>query len=515
MARMTAPLKTLAGKTVAAVKKTSAVFSAAVRAYRHSRARAAIKKRADAVARAWSLRARLLLFFSLFLVVAWSAAILFAYGICRKYTNEFFDTQQTLFAKTLASTDFSVPVQRLPKTKELLKGASKKRRGKEEDDALGFAVFSRNGELLLSDGENGDDFIFDGWKPGFAESFLYDSDDLWRILWMPSANGEYLVAVGQDMEYRDDMVLDMLYEQMLPWLMLFPILLIGLLWMLSRELAPLREVALSLKKRDASDTSLLDAKHIPSEVLPLVDALNSLFTRIAAMLARERAFTSDAAHELRTPLAGLRIQAEMIGLAGAGSEAQAHAIAKLLTGIDRCSRLIEQLLLLSRIDANADMAASPETLPVSDFEPAPLLEAMQSDYQAALEGKGLRYDISGTCRTLAVRGDAALTGILLRNLFDNAIRHSPAGGHIRIWFDHDRLYMENACANLAPEHIPRLGERFFRPPGQKAAGSGLGLSIVKRIAAMQGLTVSFSMKENPSSEKNALFLVAVQFAATA
>ena len=516
MPRMPAFFRRFAAGTTAFIKKllplkiiSSVSFRALASGIRNSRVCAGIGKHADAAARVWSLRARMLLFFSLFLVAAWCAAIMFAYEECRDYIDEFFDTQQTLFAKTLAATDFEIPMRRLPKTKDMLKGTKKKKRGKEDDDALGFAVFTRNGELLLSDGENGDDFVFAGWKPGFSESFLDDSDDLWRIIWIPSVNGEHIVAVGQEKSYRDNMALDMLYRQVHPWAVLFPVLIIGLLWMLSRELAPLRVVTSSLKTRDAQDTTPLDTKNIPSEVLPLVHALNSLFARIAAMLARERAFTADAAHELRTPLAGLRIQAEMIGLAGNDSDARNHAMHKLFTGIDRCSRLIDQLLLLSRIDANADASPAREETPITLFEPRPLLESMLQEYRPQLSEKKLRVTVSGPGPTLAVRGDAALTGVLLRNLIDNAIRYSPENGHMAVQLAPGKITVENECATLSAAHLSRLGERFFRPPGQKATGSGLGLSIVKRIAATQGLEVMFSMREKSADATHAVFTATV------
>lgn len=441
-----------------------------------------------------SLRVRLILFFAVFLVAAWLTAAVFAWRESRAHIDEFFDTQQMLFAKTLAMADFGLATGSLPKTKSLLPGVKKKARGEEEEDALGFAVFTSRGELLLTDGEKGERFLFDGWTRGFSNSLIARSDDLWRMVWLVSPDGKRVVAVGQELEYREEMALSMLFTQLLPWTLLLPVLLAGLLWMLSRELAPLRNVAKELEARTPDDTSPLRAADVPSEVHPLVASLNALFTRTGAMLARERAFISDAAHELRTPLAGLRVQAEVVELAAEDPEARRHAVGKLLTGIDRCGHLIEQLLTLSRLDALGGSALAKSGMKDEGVAAGwpELLAELLDEYRDAAEEKEIAVDYAVTGSPPALAGVAAASAILARNLLDNAVKYTPAGGHIRIELDERHLSVFNSCSGVPERYLPRLGERFFRPPGQDAPGSGLGLSLVRQIAAMQGLRLVLS-----------------------
>ena len=443
----------------------------------------------------WSLRLRFFLLFCILALAAWLVAAGLAWWESRRYIDEFFDTQQMLFAKRLASADFSSLTNRLPGTKNALRGSKHAQKGKLEDDALAFAVFSRNGTVLLTDGQNGEDFVFDQWANGFVNTKIYGSDDLWRIVWLTAADGERLVAVGQELDYREDMAFDMLQRQLVPWILFLPVVAGGMLWMLSRELAPLRSVARKLESRAAEQTNALDETGLPSEVLPLVSALNSLFLRIADMMARERAFISDAAHELRTPLTALRVQAEVAGLAEEDADARRQALDKLLHGIDRCSRLMEQLLTLSRLESMQENTSATGgfaglSIGTPDW-PALLEECLQSHRdRAAQKGIAVEYSIRET--PLPTLGYPALITLVLRNLLDNAIKYTPAGGRITISLDKRELVIGNSGLGVPDSFVPRLGERFARPPGHTEPGSGLGLSIAKRAAALNNLKLALA-----------------------
>ena len=454
----------------------------------------------------WSLAVRLLLSFSLLLLLAWGAAAGLAWRESRDYIDKYFDTQQILFAKTLITADWESAAEHLPKTKPLLKGQvgqagqgpgqtgmgpgqgsgkkpGKARRGREDKDALAFAVFTREGRLLLDDGEKGARFRFEAQQRGFVNTWLKDSDDEWRIFWVASPDGTRVAAVGQEREYREDMAWDMLAEQMLPWLLLFPLLLGGLGVMLHRELRPLRRVAAELRQRPPESADALATQNIPPEVRPLVTELNSLFARTAALLGRERAFVADAAHELRTPLAGLRVQAEVAALCDDDSQSRRHALNLLLQGIDRCSRLVEQLLTLSRLEGSeAGLSVAPLDWPA-------LVQEAVAEIQTRLDARGLQWrcDMRGEPRL--AQGYPSLMAVLLRNLLDNAVKYTPEQGQIVLTLDAASLCVINSGPGVDAAHVPRLGERFFRPPGQDAPGSGLGLSMVRHIAGLHGCTL--------------------------
>lgn len=442
-----------------------------------------------------SLRLRLSLFFSLLMVAVWLTAAFFSWHICRDYINEFFDSQQMLVTRTLAVADLTGTPERLPRIEAMLPGVKESAFGELEEEAIAFAVFSRDGTLLLADGKKGYRFPFEMQRRGFVNVPLRGKDDLWRILWMDSSDGNHVIAVGQELDYRQDMALEMLEGQILPWLLLIPVLLAGLFIILTRELAPLRSIAEKLRSRAPEDTTPLDLQRLPSEVLPMAESLNGFFTRTRDMLTRERSFISDAAHELRTPLAGLRIQAQVAAQPGLDGEKRMMALSFLRQGIDRCSRLIDQLLALSRLEAAYTKGRVPQKdLALVDW--TQLLEDFLPDYRPRLEAEGFRLESQISSLKTEVQGNPTLLSMLLRNLLENAASYTTKGGLIRITLEEHHLTVQNDCAPLPDEYLPRLGERFFRPPGQTKSGSGLGLSIVRRIASIHGFPLSIRVENN-------------------
>jgi two-component system sensor histidine kinase QseC len=236
----------------------------------------------------------------------------------------------------------------------------------------------------------------------------------------------------------------------------------------------------------------LQVANIPAEVRPLLDSLNSLFKRVAAMRERERAFVADAAHELRTPLAGLRVQSELVELSDDDPIARRHALTLMRVGIDRCNRLMEQLLTLSRLESLLDGAAGDGQTGVVSFVPLDwpaLLEEVLIEFRPQAADKGIA--IQCAVRTLPARsmGAPSLMTVLLRNLLDNAVKYTPCGGSIGITLDSHALTLENSGSGVSDAYLTRLGERFFRPPGQDVPGSGLGLSIAKQLAGIHGFAL--------------------------
>ncbi|TXE51560.1 two-component system sensor histidine kinase QseC [Serratia bockelmannii] len=435
-----------------------------------------------------SLRLRLILIFSLLALLTWSTASMVAWVMSRNTINEVFDTQQMLFAKRLATANLGdlladESARSLPKTKKLVHHG---KRGEQDDDALAFAIFDRDGKMLLNDGENGADFLFDGEREGFTDGERKGDDDSWRLVWLTSPDGRYRIVVGQEWDYRRDMALGMVTGQLVPWLATLPVLMLLIALMVGRELRPLRAVAAGLRRRAPDDATPLDARQVPTEVRPLVDALNALFSRINALLVRERRFTSDAAHELRSPLAALRVQTEVVQLAGDDAPMREHALDNLTVGIDRATRLVDQLLTLSRLDSLSDLA---ELAPI-DWNDLVTMTLAEQDRQAHAAGVTLRYEHRGTPPPR--QGETLLLSLLLRNLLDNAVRYTPQGGVVTVTLSERSLTVEDDGPGVTAEHLARLGERFYRPPGQEQTGSGLGLSIVQRIAGLHGLQISFA-----------------------
>ncbi|WP_431891941.1 quorum sensing histidine kinase QseC [Pectobacterium colocasium] len=432
-----------------------------------------------------SLRLRLITGFTLLTLICWGVASLLSWYQTRHNINELFDTQQMLFAKRLATMnpdELRIQPVSLPKTKSLVH----KNRGKQDDDALAFAIFTRDGEMVLNDGDNGKDFIFDYTRNGFIDGQLRDDNDAWRIVWLTTADNRYVIAVGQEWEYRQDMTLDIVKTNLMPWLFALPIMLALLFWLVTRELSPLKRIAAELQQRSPDDSTPLATQNIPQEVRPLINALNHLFSRISDMLVRERRFTSDAAHELRSPLAALKVQTEVAQLAHDDETMRHHALINLDKGIDRATRLVDQLLTLSRLDAES----SPEGM-----QPVQLNELLQqaaiAHYHAAQSaGIELTLDLPDT---LVIRqGHPLLLTLLVRNLVDNAIRYSNAGGTVSLTLTENSVKVADNGPGISNEALARIGERFYRPPGQEKSGSGLGISIVNNIAKLHQMRVTFT-----------------------
>jgi two-component system sensor histidine kinase QseC len=304
----------------------------------------------------------------------------------------------------------------------------------------------------------------------------------WRVFATRGAERDVQVFVGEQERSRASILMAVLRSTLWPIAVALPLLALAGWWAVRSGLAPLRTVARALARRDAADLGPLQVPDVPAEMRPLLGALEALFARIAALLERERRFTGDAAHELRTPIAAIRAQAQVALAAGSEGERR-HALEATLAGCDRATRLVEQLLTLSRLEADGRHAQARVDLAgvvrgvLAELAPAALAKQQVLDYAAAGDD-------------VALCGDATLLGVLARNLVDNAIRYSPAGARIEVRVQREGgdvlLRVEDSGPGLAEADLQRLGQRFFRVTGNEAAGSGLGWSIAQRIAAAHG-----------------------------
>ena len=436
-----------------------------------------------------SLRLRLIIGFILLITITWVCASLLAWNQTRNNIDELFDTQQMLFAKRLTAlniSDLTLKSPQLPRSKKIVRHSH----GDLDDDALTFAIFTTDGKMVLNDGDNGPDLQYHYRRDGFTDDQLQGDKDLWRLVWLTTPDGKYRVVVGQEWDYRHDMAIDIVKAQLVPWIIALPIMILLLIWLVTRELAPLKRLAKRLHQRQPEDETPLPLLSLPSEVKPLVEALNSLFARTGEMLVRERRFTSDAAHELRSPLAALKVQTEVAQLAGDDTAMREHALTNLTEGIDRATRVVDQLLTLSRLDSLSGLDD------VQEIAIADILQTgvMDNYHKAQANGVELMLDIRQTPPPR--RAQPLLLALLVRYLLDNAIRYSPRGSTVKITLTATHFSVEDNGPGVSPEYLKRIGERFFRPPGQEKTGSGLGLSIVQRIATLHGMTASFSDGES-------------------
>ncbi|AHJ76539.1 quorum sensing histidine kinase QseC [Kosakonia sacchari] len=427
-----------------------------------------------------SLRLRLTMLFLLLSMVAWLSASLAAWQQTRDKLDKLFDTQQMLFAKRLSVMEFEPLKNAAPSL-----GKKKIKHGHLDDDALAFAIYSTDGNMLLNDGENGKAIPYNYRREGFANGQLRDDDDQWRFLWLTAPNGKFRVVVGQEWDYRHEMALEIITSQLTPWLIALPLMLVLLIVLLSLELRPLKKLAQALRSRAPDRADPLSCEGVPNEVRPLVDALNQLFDRTQSMMQRERRFTSDAAHELRSPLAALKVQTEVAQLSDDDPAAQQKALAQLHVGIDRATRLVDQLLTLSRLDSLSNLDDVEEVSLASLLQSA-VMEIYPTAQQASID---IRLHLNAPA--VSRQAQPLLLSLLVRNLLDNAIRYSPPGSVVDVTLDATEFSIRDNGPGIDDVALARIGERFYRPPGQTQTGSGLGLSIVQRIARLHHMRVAF------------------------
>ncbi|HHV6975840.1 TPA: quorum sensing histidine kinase QseC [Haemophilus influenzae] len=444
-----------------------------------------------------SLTLRLISVLCLTALFVWLGSTFVAWWQVRHDVNKVFDAQQVLFAERLANSDLSTIL--LESSTTLNKNPQSVLKKSYDDDALAFAIFSKTGKLLFSDGRNGKDFIFNN-KMGFYNSHTYDDDDNWRIFWRMAANGELVIAVGQELDYREDLIEEMIFGQMWIWFASLPILIIVLGWLIHKELRPIKRLSQEVQTRKSGDVSLLNTEGLPVEILPLVKNLNQFFDRTSAMLQRERRFTSDAAHELRSPLAALRIQTEVAQLAGDDVALREQALLHLTQGIDRASQLIEQLLTLSRLDNLQAL----ETLQLLDWEA--IVQSLISERYFVAEKRKITLVFEKESEPKQKQGQSILVSLMLRNLLDNAIKYCPEETTVSVKIASSQIIIEDNGGGVEPEDLKKLGQRFYRPAGQNEKGSGLGLSIVMRIAELHGFKVRL---ENVIKESQRIGLKAI------
>ncbi|MBK6471727.1 MAG: sensor histidine kinase N-terminal domain-containing protein [Betaproteobacteria bacterium] len=303
-----------------------------------------------------------------------------------------------------------------------------------------------------------------------------------------------VIQVAQDMAVRRHMARTLALRTVAPMAWLVPLLLAAAWWVVGSTLAPLQRLRGQLAQRRADDLApLADERPLPDEIRPLVHELNGLFGRLQQAFGAQKRFVADAAHELRSPLAALKLQVQGLARA-ADDDARQRAVLRLDAGIERATHLVDQLLLLARQQDGAGPALGP-------LAPMAVLRLALADVAAAAQQRGIDLGLvpadaaAGEAATgTAVAGDAEALRVLLRNLLDNAVKYTPAGGRVDVGLQREGdtlcLHVEDSGPGIAEAERARVFDRFYRVPGAAAAGNGLGLAIVKAIADAHGATLA-------------------------
>jgi two-component system OmpR family sensor kinase len=318
--------------------------------------------------------------------------------------------------------------------------------------------------------------------PGFSDVQAHGTT--YRVFSMQSHS--QIIQVAQDMAARREMASTLALRMVAPIAVMAPLLMLVVWWVVSASVAPVSRVRRQVAERQADDLTEVSEAGLPDEIRPLVHELNLLFTRVRQAFEAQRSFVADAAHELRSPLAALKLQAQ--GLQRATSDAARElAVARLTAGIDRATRLVEQLLVLARQQASA--ATGARAGPVALAEIARLAVA-----DAAPSAQARSIDLGlGQADEASISGHPEALRILVRNLLDNAIKYTPSGGTVDLEVRRTEgalvLSVDDSGPGIPEPDRERVLDRFYRIAGTPSTGSGLGLAIVKSIAELHGATL--------------------------
>ncbi len=427
-----------------------------------------------------SLRLRLVLLLSVGLGIAWLVAAWFTHIESREEIDSLFDAQLAQSAQVLLGTTRHELHERVERGDDEIPVSH------EYEQKLAFQIWDEH-DLLLRSTAAPASAMADA-KDGYSETTV--NGQLLRVLTRWDARHEFMIQVGEPLAGRESLARHITLKLLLPTFIALPLLALLIWFGIGAGLRPLQQLKQEVKQRAANQLEPLAMTGVPEEVAPLVQALNDLFARLELAFESERRFTADAAHELRTPLAALKIQAQ-VALRSMDDKERNAALENVLHGVDRATRLVEQLLTLARVD--------PETAAASfkQMDLHSLTARVMAVIEPLARAKNIEliFEDGAACN---VFGNDAQLGLLLRNLLDNAIRYTPNGGRVSVSVGDTEgvvLAVRDTGPGIPKAEREQVQKRFYRIAGSGEEGSGLGLSIVRRIAELHGARIELSDNE--------------------
>lgn len=402
------------------------------------------------------------------------------------YTNFLYEPDTTEYQqlqKTLEQNARLVPRQSLPGAKDINDDTASPY-GHVYERKIAFQVWDKAHRLVLrSFSAPQEPLSQQGLSPG--ERGYHDvilQGKKWRVFTLWHEQGRHIVQTGEEYDIRNELAQEISLRWILITGLTLPLIIIMVMLAIHYGFSPLRSIIRQIRERDPQYLKPIIAKGAPDEVQPLLDELNRLFLRISATLEKERRFTDDAAHELRTPLAALKTQAQ-IALRTTVNEERTHALHKILQSVDRLTHLIQQLLNLARLGAGKiNIQLAP--INVYSFSNEVLSQLAPSALGKHIELEMLNERDPG----LVIMAEETCLGMLLRNIIDNAIRYTPANGRVQLQIQGENsvteLCITDTGSGIPAELQERVFDRFYRIAGSGETGCGLGLAIARHCAEL-------------------------------
>jgi Signal transduction histidine kinase len=376
--------------------------------------------------------------------------------------------------------------------------------GHHYEKKLAFQVWDKEGNLWMMS-RNAPLYPLSAQTPGFSK--IQYGDAVWHIFSLYSSASSSWIYTAQRAEVRDELIGLIILDLLIPLLFITLIVIAVVTICVHLGTLPIKRFTAALQERDDTNLASLDTQ-LPAELEPIRHAVNNLLRQVNEALNRERSFNADAAHELRTPLAALRVHAQNLQLGQQVSGETANAVNKIILSIDKMVHTVEQLLLLNRLDAHRlyDLADSVNLASLTRETIAELPAAALSDYDFELQtptstttSRDEASEEEWNEAVLSIRGNHNLLRNLVRNLIENAYKYSAHNTAIKIAIEISDKYLTLTVIDQGPgmtdEQKANATDRFYRVSDRQQYGTGLGLSIVMRIVTLHKAELSFN--DNP------------------
>lgn len=437
-----------------------------------------------------SIRSRILIRVFLLFLIIWASITYATYYQSNHEVEEVFDSELARAAGVLFQISKNLDLSDSGIEPKLLKDVY----GHRYEKKIAFQIFRHNKLLLHS--ANSPIAIL-STTDNFSNQTI--KNQLWRVFRLTDAESDQIVITAERQDFRKELINEIVQNSLYPLTLMIPFLLF-MIWVgIDRGLSPIKKLARQIEDRSPDNLEPVRVNfNVPNEILPLFSGLNNLLGKLKSAFERERRFTSDAAHELQTPLASIKTQTQ-VAIRSGNRDEQRHALQKTVEGIDRATHLVQQLLALARLEPLAELEDK------STLELDKLTQLILGELDLEAHKKHIELALNATEPAL-IKGNRAAIEILVRNLLSNAIRYTPEHGQVNVDITKESnkiiLSVTDTGPGISAQEQERVFERFYRgQDNQHIIGSGLGLSIVKRIAELHKANIRFAAPEQSTGLK--------------
>ena len=438
------------------------------------------------------------------LLLLWPMSIFLTYLVAQSIADRPYDRDLSVVVQAIAqqvSVDPASGTAQSPLQLRLPPVATELLRANDADEVY-FQVLGARGEFVAGDADLPvpDEDVQRVGEVQFRDESLRDGPVRVAYMWqqIPGQPGDraMLVQVGETLQKRSRLANEIIKGVILPQFVILPLAVVLVWFALSRGIKPLARLQQRIRRRESTDLSPIDERDVPDEVVPLVSSINDLLTRLDQSIRTQKQFLADAAHQLKTPLAGLRMQAELAGReidAGAtDAESLKQSLEQIAWSSQRAAHMVNQLLAMARAE-DREQALRRQDLSlativketVRDFVPKAMEKRIDLGYEGPEGDSGVQ-----------LLGQPVLVREMVRNLVDNALQYTPAGGTVTARVVADPfgqvvvLQVEDNGPGIAEAEREQVFQPFYRPADTVVDGSGLGLAIVREVAQQHGAEIS-------------------------